>query len=337
MLRSRLSRLGGSLYSLIMRETLVLQGATLAIGLALPALAVFPLFLQKRIIDEAIPAADLSMVAMLGLLYAGVTALRAVIKSIVAYLRGWMAEIVSRILRDTLIDAQRRRGTDHAHRALGPATSVLTAEVEPLGGFAAEAISTPVIAGTTLLAVIGFMLYAEMLLAAIGIAGLLAEAVVTPILQMHINRLTHRRITALRHAGGAMIRAAPPGQRSHVVAILHGVRTNYRLRMQMNLLKALLKAIRNIIERLADVLVLGVGAAMVIRGDATLGVVVAFLAALRELRGPWTELVDFYRRFSDAFIKHRLVVDAIGNRDGRMPSWGLAAGPEGPTLPLIGP
>jgi ABC-type bacteriocin/lantibiotic exporter with double-glycine peptidase domain len=332
----RLPRLGGSLYSLIMRETFVLQTATLVIGLALPALAVFPLFLQQRIIDEAIPAADLWMVATLGLLYAGVTTLRAAIKSVIAYLQGWIAEIVSRILRDMLVDAQRRRTHENAHRALGPATSVLTAEVEPLGGFAAEALSTPLIAGFTLFAVVGFMLYSESLLAAIGVAGLLAEAIVTPIVQMHINRLTHRRITALRHAGGAMIRAAPPGRRGHVAAILHGVRTNYRLRMRMNLLKAELKAIRNIIERLADVLVLGVGAAMVIGGDVTLGVVVAFLAALREMRGPWTELVDFYRRFSDAFIKHRLVVDAIGDPDGRMPSWGLAAGPEGPTLPLVG-
>jgi ABC-type bacteriocin/lantibiotic exporter with double-glycine peptidase domain len=333
--RLRLSRLGGSLYSLIVRETFVLQAATLAIGLALPALAVIPLYLQQRIIDEAIPAADLWGVASLALLYAGVTTARALIKAVIVYLQGWIAEIVSRILRVTLIDAQRRRGHDHAHRALGPATSVLTAEVEPLGGFAAEAIATPLIAGATLFAVIGFMLYSEAYLAAIGIAGLLAEAIVTPVVQMHINRLTHRRITALRHAGGAMIRAAPPGRRGHVVAVLRGVRTNYALRMQMNLLKAGLKAFRSIVERLADVLVLGVGAAMVIGGDVTLGVVVAFLAALRELRGPWTELVDFYRRFSDAFIKHRLVVDAIGGRDGRMPSWGLAVGPEGPTLPLI--
>jgi hypothetical protein len=211
MLRSRLSRLGGSLYSLIMRETLVLQAATIAIGLALPALAVFPLFCRsgsstrrsRRRISRWWRCSACSMPAS--------RRCAPLIKSVVAYLRGWIAEIVSRILRDTLIDAQRRRATDHAHRALGPATSVLTAEVEPLGGFAAEAISTPLIAGATLLAVIGFMLHAEMLLAAIGIAGLLAEALVTPVLQMHINRLTHRRITALRHAGGAMIRAAPPG------------------------------------------------------------------------------------------------------------------------------
>jgi hypothetical protein len=50
---------------------------------------------------------------------------------------------------------------------------------------------------------------------------------------------------------------------------------------------------------------------MVIRGETELGVVVAFLSALRQIQGPWGELLDFYRRLADAQVKYRLVRQAI--------------------------
>ena len=60
-----------SLYSLIMRQTARLQVAAIALGLLLPPLAIVPLEMQQRIIDEAIPARDIAAVASLAAVFAG--------------------------------------------------------------------------------------------------------------------------------------------------------------------------------------------------------------------------------------------------------------------------
>lgn len=298
---------GPSVYSVILRPTWPLQAAALALGLLLPALAVVPLDLQRRIIDDAIPSADMGLLGTLAAIYVAAIGLRAGLKFAVHVLRGRIAAVVERVLRVTLISARRRARGREGTRSLGAATSVMTAEVEPIGGFAAEALTTPMIQGATLLAVAGFMLANDLRLAAIGIAALATEAVITPVIQHWINMLTFWRIRALRRAGHHVISAAHRGAGRALVPALHEVRRTYRLRLAMVRLKAALKVLRNLIDNLAEIAVLGVGAAMVAAGETQIGVVVAFLAALRRVREPWSELVTFYRSFADARVKYRLV------------------------------
>lgn len=307
---SRLRR-GTSLYSLVLRQTAVLQGIVVGLGLLMPLLAVAPLHLQREIVDEAIPAGDVVMLTYLAAYYAAISVLRAGVKFAIYYLRGWIAEIVERVLRAEVIDAQRRRRPKAAQAALGPVTSILTSEVTPLGGFAAEAVNAPVILIGTLGGVAGYMLATEWSLAVVALAALATEAVATPYLQHQINQLTQLRIQGLRRAGGDVIDAVDPAARKAVVPALGEVRRVYKLCLRMNVLKALLKVIRNLIENFADLALLGVGALMVMRGQTEIGVVVAFMSGIRQIRGPWSELLDFYRLLSDALVKHRLVQAAI--------------------------
>lgn len=302
---------GRSLYSLVLRQTLGLQSLIIVLGLALPPLAVLPLHLQERIVDEGIASADFDLVLWLAGLYAAAVGLRSAIKFAVIYLRGWIAEIVARVLRTAMIDAQRHRNAARARESLGAATSVLAAEVEPLGGFSAEALNTPLIQGGTLLGVFGYMFATEAALAVIGLSALGLEAVVTPILQARINRLARRKIEAIRRAEGDVIGATEPAGARLVIASLGEVRESYRLRLRMNVLKATLKIARNLIDHAADIAILCFGAAMVIDGQTEIGVILAFMMALRQIRDPWSELVNFYRRFADARIKYKLVRAAV--------------------------
>jgi ABC-type bacteriocin/lantibiotic exporter with double-glycine peptidase domain len=304
-------RSGPSLYSLIMGQTARLQAAAVALGLLLPPLAVVPLEMQQRIIDEAIPAGDIRAVANFAAVLAGAVIAAAILRGAVHYLQGWIVEIVTRILRISIISAQRKRSAAHARSELGAVTSVMAAEVEPLGDFAAEAINTPLIQGGTLASVFGYMFVTEPRLAAIGAVALIAEAGVTPILQYRINLLTAERIVRLRRAGLDLILSTEPGEHGALVPGLGEIRASYRLRLQMNALKAALKVARHVIERAATVATLAFGAVMVVNGETELGVVVAFLSGLRQVQGPWGELLDFYRRLADARVKYRLVRGAI--------------------------
>ena len=78
---------GVSLYSLIARQTARLQAGTIALGLLLPPLAVVPLEMQKRIIDDAIPAGDIGAVANLAAVLAGVVLAAALIRGVLHYLQ----------------------------------------------------------------------------------------------------------------------------------------------------------------------------------------------------------------------------------------------------------
>lgn len=300
-----------SLYSVVLRQTFPLQVAVIALGLVLPPLAVLPLELQKRVIDEAIPAGDMELLAVLAVIYLGAVGVRTGAKYLVVWIRFWIAEIVARVLRVALVDAQRRRRGAPARRALGAATSIMAGEVEPLGGFAAEALNTPLIQGGTLLGVMGFMAVTEPSLAVIGAAALVVEGALTFLLQHWINILTFKRIRTLRRAGRDIIEASAEAPNGHLVASLHEIRLSYRLRMRMNRLKSMLKVGRNLVDYLAEIAVLIVGAAMVMAGETELGVVVAFLSGVRQLRDPWSELVSFYRRLADARVKYRLVYGVL--------------------------
>lgn len=297
----------GSLYSLIVGQTFRLQAAAIGLGLTLPFLALVPLNLQQRLIDDVIPSGNAEALALIALQYGGVVVLAAAVKFLVTYIRGWIQEIVSRILRVAIIEAQRHRTGPAATRKLGAVTSVLTAEVDDLGGFAAEALNTPLIEAGTLLSLMGFIIYSEPRLAAIGVLALVLQAVLTPMLQRRINILTRKRIQSLRRAGLDMIDTAASGDRAPVIAALYEVRRTYRQRLRMNVLKGVLKIANNIIMHAAVIAVLGYGGLLVIRGEIGLGLVVAFLSGLRQIDEHWSELLDFYRRYTDARVKYRLV------------------------------
>ncbi len=300
-----------SLYSLIVGQTAGLQIATIVFGLALPFLAVIPLDIQQTLIDDAIPAGDAARIGMLAASYAAVVVMTAAIKYVVTYLRGWIQEIVSRILRVAIIEAQRHRQGPGAAHKLGAVTSAITAEVEDLGGFASEALNTPLIEGGTLVSLFGFIAYSEPRLAAIGIAALALQALLTPILQNRINLLTHKRIKSLRRAGLDMIDAVDPAHHDLIVPALAEVRHTYRLRLRMNVLKALLKVTNNLIMHAATISILGFGGLLVMRGEIGIGLIVAFLTGMRQIDEHWGELLDFYRRYTDARVKYRLVTGTL--------------------------
>lgn len=302
---------GATIYSVILRQTWALQGTVIGLGLAIPALSVMPIELQRRIIDEALPAGDMQLLLALAAVYLAAVALRSGLKFAIYCLRGWIAEIVARILRMALVVRRRAQVRREGFESLGAATSVMVGEVEPIGGFAAEAINTPLIQGGTLAAVVGYMLATEAALAAIGLGALLAEGVITPIMQGWINRLTALRIEALRRAGHDLALATRPGHRGALAESLREVRLTYRLRLRMYVLKAALKLARALIDNVSEIAVLAIGAAMVAEGRTEIGVVVAFLTGLRRVREPWSELLSFYRRFADAHVKYRLIRSEI--------------------------
>ncbi len=303
-------------YRLIVSHTYALQVAIIVIGLVLSPLSVLPLTLQARLIDNAIPAGDGALILTLSAEYAAVALLLSGLKFLVTYLRAWVQEIIVRILRVAIIDAQRRRDGPEAGQRIGSAVSALTAEVDDVGAFASEALNTPVIEIGTLISLFSVAFFAEPALAAIGLAALAFQAALTPLMQTRINSLIRKRIRALRRAGRDLIEATGPTGHSVLPAALGEIRRTYRTQLRMNLMKAALKVGNNIILQTARIAIFGYGGWLVIEGRIGVGVVVAFLGGLGQIDEHFGTLLDFYRSLTTARVKYRLVADVI---DGTAP------------------
>jgi ABC-type multidrug transport system fused ATPase/permease subunit len=301
--------LPASVYGLIWRHTPRLQVGALALGLAAPMAAVLPLEIQRRIVDDAIPAGDLGLLARLALIYLSLAALGAAAKFGVFVLRGMIAARVSRALRDHALAAQAARSSADAHRAAPVLTAVMDAEADDIGGFASEALNAPLIEGGSLLMVSGFLLVAAPPLALALIALVLAQALTVVWAQQRINRLTTRRIFAVRETNAHILSRAEDGPSRNRDA-LAGVRRIFAVVTRLYVAKGAVKAFLKLSDTLGVAVVLGVGGAMVVSGETTLGVVVAFLSGLTRLRDPWHALLDYYRLASDARLKFALVREA---------------------------
>jgi ABC-type multidrug transport system fused ATPase/permease subunit len=137
----------------------------------------------------------------------------------------------------------------------------------------------------------------------------LVQALTVVWAQRRINRLTARRIFAVRATNAHILSRAEGGPSRHRDA-LAGVRRIFAVVTRLYFAKGAVKAFLKLSDTLGIAVVLGVGGAMVVSGQTTLGVVVAFLSGLTRLREPWHALLDYYRLASDARLKFALVHEA---------------------------
>lgn len=95
-------------------------------------------------------------------------------------------------------------------------------------------------------------------------------------------------------------------------AALRTTRTIFRNRMELYLLKFGLKTLLNIANAFGSLSVLIVGGYLVIKGQTTIGTVVAFISGFQRLSDPVGDLLDFYRSYSQTRVQYQMILDWIG-------------------------
>ena len=86
-----------------------------------------------------------------------------------------------------------KKSQDVEHVDEGAVVSMLSSEVEKLGGFAGSAISGPLLAIGTLVFVLGYMFWVEPLVASIAIALYSPQFFIVPFFQSRMNRLSQKK------------------------------------------------------------------------------------------------------------------------------------------------
>lgn len=294
-------------------------------------LSMVPLELQRRIINDAIGGFDLTLLYWLGGAYAATALLQGLLKFTLRLYRGMVSERVIRRLRRQLF--QTNAANNQGHEATdaegdGSVVSMVSSEVEQVGGFVGESFSEPFIQAGTVIAVLGYMMVVEPLIALVSLAFYVPQIIVVPWLQRFVNRLTQKRIELIRELGDQVVadgeadgdstrdddEHTPKDRQNNFENDLKRI---YRNRIRLYCLKFIQKFFVNMMHQMGPLSVLIVGGYLAIQGETTIGVIVAFISGFDRMADPSRQLVQYYRTASTTQVKYKLLATFLDDGKGR--------------------
>lgn len=272
----------------------------LAVTLAL--LNVVPIELQRRAIDDAIPAPDLSQLIWLMLAYLAVVILFQINKFLLNSYQSWIGESVNRCLRQNIIAGEiELPKKNQASQDNSEIAAVIGDETAKYSEFIGEGYSQVIIDISMLIGVTFYMFVVEPKIAIFAVALLIPQAIVTPMMQAKLNSLLKEKLLLRRELSREMV-----GKRD-----FSGARNTatelFDINIRFSLMKFALKSLLGFMSALGPILIVGVGGYYAIYGETTIGVIVAFLGGFRRIEEPTRGVVAFYRKAAQATVEHKLI------------------------------
>lgn len=231
---------------------------------------------------------------------------------------GLTSERMLRRLRFTLYEAVMRfRIKRFQHMKQGEIVQSVMGEVEPLGGFFGEVISTPVWQGGMLIVYTTFIFVQDPLLGAAAIALYPIQGYIIPKLQKKVVRLNRERVANVRKIAdqvGESVGAieeihSSDTARWHLALVADRLHESFAIRLAIFKRKYLIKGLNNFMIALTPFAFYLFGGIQVINGNLEIGSLVAVLAAYKDVAGPWKELLAYFQRWSDLNSRFELVVE----------------------------
>jgi len=311
------------------REQIVLLIMT---GLSFPFLY-YSLDLPKKIINEALGAKgkavfpaewlgfsfdQLEYLWTLSGLFLVLVCINGGFKYTINVYRGRLGERMLRRLRYELYARVLRFPLSRFRRmSQGEIIPMITAEVEPLGGFIGDSISLPAFQGGTLVTILFFMFVQDPVLGLAAIALYPVQAYIIPKLQAQVNALGKERVRTVRalsdklgeSISGVQELHANDGARLMLARFAERLGRIYDIRFDIYKKKFFIKFLNNFLAQLTPFFFYSIGGYLVIKGELSIGAMVAVLAAYKDLSAPWKELLTYYQRKEDARIKYEQVIE----------------------------
>ncbi|UCH76030.1 MAG: ATP-binding cassette domain-containing protein [Rhodospirillales bacterium] len=199
----------------------------------------------------------------------------------------------------------------------GELIPMITAEVEPLGGFIGTAFADPMFQGGQLLIILGFIMVQDPILGTAAIALYPLQIYVIPKLQRRVNELGKQRVQNVRrlsdHIGetvsGITELRAHDSARHELSRFASRLGIIYWIRFDIYRIKFFMKFLNNFIDKLTPFFFFSIGGWLVIEGELSFGALVAVLAAYKDLAGPWKEMLTWYQQKEDVRIKYGQVIE----------------------------
>jgi putative ABC transport system ATP-binding protein len=321
-----------NVYKYILRHSLRQQ-----ITLTIIAMASFPflyafLELPKMIINQAIQGKNVdfpieflgfefeqvSYLFLLSGVFLALVGLNQCFKYAVNVYRGRVGERMLRRLRYGLYSRVLRFPLPQFRKtSQGEIIQMITAEVEPIGGFIGDAFSLPVYQGGILLVTLSFLLMQNWIMALAAIALYPIQFYFIPKLQRRVNAFGKERVRLVRGLSERIGESISGVEEVHAhdtsafeLAQFSGwLGAIYDVRLKIYIWKFIIKFLNNTINQLGPFCFYVIGGYLVIQGELELGTLVAAISAHKGLGAPWKELLNYYQRQADARIKFEQVVE----------------------------
>ena len=298
------------LYRVIWRVTGRQQVLLIGLAVVVAGLAAAPLKFQQLVINGLVEDGTVARLAWLCAGFLGVTLLSAGLKFALNYRLSIVGEDIVLRIRERLyanyVTDVRAGASDVPKR--GTLVTMLAAEAESVGAFAGAAIASPLVQLGTLVSVIAFILASQPLLGALALGVVVPQAAIVVAMQARINRRVRERVQALRDASDRISESDLRQVEDEVVADFRDV---FETRRRLFLLKLSSKFALSALSMAGVVGVLFLGGWLVLNDRSDVGTVVASLAGLTRIEGPWRELVSFFRNASTVRVKYAMLARSI--------------------------
>ncbi|KUP92993.1 ABC transporter transmembrane domain-containing protein [Tritonibacter horizontis] len=319
-----------SLFSFIWRYSKRQQ-----LGLLLLTIVTFPLLyatleLPKRIVNDAIGAPsdtvevwghrltteNFLLVLCFGFLAAVLAS--GLMKMRLNTLKGVLSERLLRRLRYQMISRMMRFPTSYFRTtSQGEMVSMITSESEPMGGLMGDAVAQPAFQAGQMLTIVVFLFVQSVWFGLASVALIPLQAWLIPMLQRQINLLNKDRIAEVRAlaseigetAAGLSDLRTNGGWRYRLAQVSNRLGRLFEIRRRIFMKKFFMKFLNNLIGHLTPFFFYSVGGILAIRGEITVGALVAALAAYKDLSGPWRELLTYYNQVQDMSLRWQVMAE----------------------------
>ncbi|EEA94363.1 putative ABC transport system ATP-binding protein [Pseudovibrio denitrificans] len=343
-----------SLFQFIWKNSARYQVAILLVTLLSYPVSYILLDLPKTITNEAIQGSNfpvefwgvqlgqIEYLAVLCILFLVLVVVSNCIKLYLNIYKGRLGERMLRQLRFELFQRVLRFRLPHFKKvSSGEIIPMITAEVEDVGGFVGEAFALPAYQGGMLVVQVGFIFMQDPLLGLAAISLYPVQGYIIPKLQQKVVRLSRQRVKNVR------VIADKVGESISGISEIHSNDTsawhsadlsdrlyrNFRIRFDIYNRKYFIKFVNNFMNQLTPFFFYFIGGYLVIKGQLSIGALIAVIAAYKDLAGPWKELLAYYQMTADVSVKYQTVVENFDPPDLYDKQRLL----EDETLPLSGP
>ncbi|THH36585.1 cyclic nucleotide-binding domain-containing protein [Aliishimia ponticola] len=292
--------------------------------------------LPKQIINDAISAdstvidafgyelTQIQYLMALSFAYLGAVLAHGLLKMRLNTMKGVLAERMLRRFRYTLLARMMRFPKSYFQRtSQGELVSMITSEAEPMGGLMGDAVAQPLFQAGQMIIIMVFLFLQSVWFGLAGIALIPLQAWLIPILQRQINQLNKKRIIQIRSlaseigetAAGMQDLRASGGWRYRRAQFTERLGRLFDIRFQIYQKKFFMKFLNNFITQLTPFFFYLVGGVLAIRGEISVGALVAALAAYKDLSAPWKELLTFYNQVQDMSLRWEIVTERFDPPD----------------------
>lgn len=316
----RAIRLPATIFRYVLQTSRYHQLLLLLLTIAVFLIELAPLELQRRIINDLVKDRTYSYVIMLCAIYGGVVLAHGTTKLSLNIYRNWVGERAVRDLRRRIRDLVGLSSVAASDpEAQGVEISMIVAEVEPIGAFVGSSVSEPLLQSGVMLSVLAYLVHLDVWMAFIAVAIFVPQLVFVPLMQKAIIQRTAARVQVLRGLSISIVEA--PNREGKDRLEQGPIQRVFELDMGIFKLKFTMNFLMNFCNHLQRVAALLLGGWYVLHGQLEVGGVVAFISGVEKLNDPWGDLVNYFRDFSVAHVKYRLVSTAV---DDLMESQALA-------------